>query len=83
MGNFYSIGDAAKATGVSPKQLRHWEFKGYIDPPARNTCGARSYRVYSEDQISVIRDIKGFLDQGYELSFAVHYAWNNRVEVKK
>ena len=28
----FSIGDTAKITGVSQKQIRNWENCGYIDP---------------------------------------------------
>jgi len=65
----YSIGDVCKITGVSQKQLRSWEGK-YIPYPDRVVCGERAYRRYSEKQISIIKLIKGYLDQGYTLRAA-------------
>ncbi|MBW2663843.1 MAG: MerR family DNA-binding transcriptional regulator [Deltaproteobacteria bacterium] len=35
----YSIGDTAKMTGVTQKQIRNWEAKGYIDEGLNLICG--------------------------------------------
>ena len=65
----YSIGDTAKMTGVSQKQLRHWEGK-YIPEPERVVCGERSYRWYTKSQVNLIRRIKDYLDEGFTLPTA-------------
>ena len=65
----YSIGDVAKMTNVSKKQLRHWEGK-YIDQPMRNSCGERHYRRYTEAEVKIIGEIKKLIDQGFTLRSA-------------
>ena len=37
----YSIGDTAKMTGVTQKQIRNWEAKGYIPEATRVVSGER------------------------------------------
>ena len=65
----FGIGDTAKMTGVSEKQLRHWEGL-YIPEPERVVCGMRAYRRYTESQVKLIRRIKEFLNQGFMLKTA-------------
>lgn len=72
-----SIGDTARATGVTEKSLRHWEKVGYIQGIERVICGKRSFRFYSEAQVEQIKAIKNFLDQGYTLSAASAKALQN------
>ena len=66
----FSIGDTARMTGVTQKQIRHWEPRGYIPEATRVVCGDMAYRYFSLDQIEIITRIKGYLDQGYTLSHA-------------
>ena len=63
----FSIGDAAKMTGASQKQIRHWEAKGYIPKSERIVCGDRAYRRFTADQVQIIRSIKNYLEEGYTL----------------
>ena len=71
----FSIGDTAKMTGgVSQKQIRHWEARGYIPKAARSVCGERAYRRFTAEQIRVIKKIKECLDQGYTLAHAARMA---------
>ena len=37
--NTFSIGDTAKMTGATQKQIRHWEAKGYIPEAGRVVSG--------------------------------------------
>jgi len=66
----YSIGDTANMTGVSCKQIRHWESCGYIPKAERVVCGDRAYRRFSPDQVNLIREIREYLDKGYTLAYA-------------
>ena len=77
----FGIGDAERMTGVSQKQLRHWEGK-YIPEPERVVCGERAYRRYTEDQINLIRRIKQYRDQGFTLKSASEMAALNQ-EIKE
>ena len=37
------IADCSKETGCTQRQLRNFEFRGYIHPPVRITCGEIRY----------------------------------------
>jgi DNA-binding transcriptional MerR regulator len=78
----YSIGDTSKMTGVSQKQIRNWEARGYILEAERIVCGERAYRRFTQDQVNVIREIKEYLDQGYTLKHASRLALNKEGGVK-
>jgi DNA-binding transcriptional MerR regulator len=62
-----SIGEAARATKVSVKQIRHWHEQGYIPAPERVVCGERSYRYFNDNDLRIISRIKAYLDQGFTL----------------
>ena len=70
----FSIGDTAKITGASQKQIRHWEARGYIKKAERVRCGERAYRYFSQEQVEQIQAIKRFLDEGYALPHASRMA---------
>lgn len=60
-----SISDASRITGLSQKQLRTFETRGYIKPPERITCGEVSYRRYSQENIRNLEMFKKYIDEGY------------------
>ena len=70
----YSIGDTAKIAGVSQKQLRNWEARGYITPPMRIVCGQRAYRYFNRKQVETIKAMKNLMDEGYALAHASRLA---------
>ena len=70
----FSIGDTARITGVTEKQLRHWEEQGYLSDIERTICGDRAYRRFSEDQINQISKMKEYLDMGYTLKSSAKLA---------
>ncbi len=61
----HTVGDAAKAVGVSAKAIRIWEAKGLLPPPARTQAG---YRLFSEDDIAILRFIVRARTLGLTLS---------------
>ena len=65
--NTLSIGDTAKRTGATQKQIRHWEAKGYISEAGRVVSGVRAYRRFTLGQVETISKIKEFLDEGFTL----------------
>ena len=72
--NPFSIGDTAKTTGATQKQIRNWEANGYIPLADRVVCGERAYRRFTEGQVETIRRIKEFLDEGFTLLAAAQKA---------
>lgn len=71
------IGDAASATGVSAKMIRHYESVGLFPQAARTDSG---YRQYSDKEISTLR----FIRQSRDLGFSIEQIrellglWQNR-----
>jgi DNA-binding transcriptional MerR regulator len=61
-------------TGVTQKQIRNWEAKGYIPEANRVVSGIRAYRRFTLPQVENIRRIKAYLDEGYTLSAAAQRA---------
>lgn len=49
------VGQAAEAAGVSAKAVRLWESKGLLAPAGRTASG---YRVFTEDDVEVLRFIR-------------------------
>lgn len=64
MPQLMNIGEAAKAAGVSPKMIRHYEQTGLLPQAERSESG---YRLYGEREISVLR----FIRQSRRLGFSM------------
>lgn len=54
MGTAITIGDAAAATGLTPKAIRLYELRGLVEPAGRTAAG---YRTFSEDALRRLRFI--------------------------
>lgn len=59
-----NIGQIASATGVSTKMIRHYESIGLIAPSLRTES---NYRVYSPQDLHILRFIKSARSLGFSL----------------
>ncbi len=64
-----SIGDAARVTGVSVRQLSYWTQKGLVR--ALGTTGKKRYDYKALERIAII---KHYLSEGYPLREAAREA---------
>lgn len=64
-----NIGQAAKASGVTAKMIRHYEAIGLL-PAARRT--AAGYRVYGDAEVRVLQ----FIHRGRALGFSLEQIGN-------
>ena len=75
MKNSVSISDASTETGLSQKQLREYEAKGYINEPIKVRCGSISYRYFSPEHIRQINIFAKYKNQGFTLPIAAIKAY--------
>ncbi len=59
-----NIGEAAKASGVSAKMIRHYESVGVFPEAARTDSG---YRQYTGKEVSTLRFIRQSRDLGFSI----------------
>lgn len=79
----FSIGDTAKMSKASQKQIRHWEAKGYIPEAIRVVSGDRAYRRFTLGQVEAIGKIKAYLDEGYTLLAAAQKVTGTDISSKE
>lgn len=61
---YFNIGQAAEASGVSAKMIRHYETIGVI-PPADRTFS--NYRVYSQSDVHTLQFVRRARDLGFSM----------------
>jgi MerR family copper efflux transcriptional regulator len=73
----FNIGQAAEASRVSAKMIRHYEESGFIPKAGRTVAG---YRIYRDSDVHVLRFIRRSRDLGFSMLEikALLALWNNR-----
>jgi len=59
-----NIGEAAAASGVNPKSIRHYESIGIIPKVSRSDAG---YRIYKESDVHIISFVKKARGLGFSM----------------
>jgi MerR family copper efflux transcriptional regulator len=72
-----NIGQAAAASGVTAKMIRHYEELKLLRPATRTAAG---YRVYDEKEVHTLRFIRRARDLGFSIKEieALLALWQNR-----
>lgn len=63
----YRIPDVQKIVGISYRQLDYWARTGLVRPSVRDAGGSGTQRLYSFEDLVVLRTIKKLLDAGVSL----------------
>ncbi len=63
------INEVSKETGIHPSSLRRWEALGFI-APGRISFGETWVRVYSDQDVELLKQVKKLMDEGYKLRAA-------------
>ncbi|MGO9571641.1 MAG: MerR family transcriptional regulator [Desulfomonilaceae bacterium] len=71
------INEVSKATGIHPSSLRRWESIGLI-APGRISFGDTWVRVYLDEDVELLKQVKRLMEDGYKLQWAFEKARDGR-----
>lgn len=74
---YFNIGEAAAASGVSAKMIRHYESLGLLKAPTRSDGG---YRLFEPNDIHILKFIRRARDLGFSMKDIERLLglWQNR-----
>ena len=72
--NLFTIGEIAKAIGITRKAILNYEIKGLIQPDKKD--GSNGNRYYTIDTFTQIRTIRFFQDLGLSLDEIREYFYD-------
>ncbi len=70
MTTLYTTTAAAKLLSMNPARLKRWLDYGYFEPDFTAVTGSSEYRLFSEQDIQILQDILGRIEEGMPLGKA-------------
>ena len=70
----FSISQVSQKTGVSKNRIREWHAKGFLPDVQSISVGSRLHRRFSEEDVTLIKMINEYQNQGYLLGTAANKA---------
>jgi DNA-binding transcriptional MerR regulator len=78
----YRVPDVVRIVGISYRQLDYWARTGLVRPSVRDAQGSGTQRLYSFQDLALLRLIKRMLDSGVGLQ-QIRKAWGTLRELKE
>ena len=70
----FSISQVSQMTGVTKNRIREWHAKGFLPGVQSISVGSRLHRRFSEEDVTLIKMINEYQNQGYTLATAANKA---------
>jgi len=78
----YRVPDVVRIVGISYRQLDYWARTGLVRPSVRDAQGSGTQRLYSFQDLALLKLIKRMLDSGVGLQ-QIRKAWGTLRELKE
>jgi DNA-binding transcriptional MerR regulator len=78
----YRVPDVVRIVGISYRQLDYWARTGLVRPSVQDAHGSGTQRLYSFQDLALLKLIKRMLDSGVSLQ-QIRKAWGTLRELKE